>query len=444
MSDLPRGWAWTTLGEMGSWHGGGTPSKQNPRFWEGGTIPWLSPKDMGNSVLRGTQDHITEAAIAGSSTSLIRADSVVIVVRSGILERTVPIALVPFETTLNQDMKAVVPYPGVDSRWLLYVLQSQMRVILDSCRKDGTTVASLDTAKLQALPIALPPLPEQRRIVEVLEDQLSRLDAAATTLASISSRVEGLITALVVDALQAASPGSELPDGWEWRTLDSMSCGSSYGTSTKCDAQGQGIGVVRIPNIQDGELDLGDMKYAVDRGADLTRLHLNVGDLLFVRTNGSPSLIGRTAVVRENLSIAFASYLIRFQLGTSEIADWVQLVLTSPGWREQILDAAASSAGQYNLNQTFLKSLRIPLPPADVRAELIQSHRDRCSDLARLTESVRFAQSRCTGLRRSLLRAAFNGELVDQDPSDEPADIVLDRIRNESQPRRTGASSIKA
>jgi type I restriction enzyme S subunit len=77
---LPAGWVWTTLGELGQWFGGGTPSKRKPEFWESGTIPWLSPKDMGKSLLIiDTQDHITGAAVAGSATSLVPANSVALV-----------------------------------------------------------------------------------------------------------------------------------------------------------------------------------------------------------------------------------------------------------------------------------------------------------------------------------------------------------------------------
>lgn len=109
-------WERLPLKETGKWYGGGTPSKSNKSFWTSGTIPWLSPKDMGPEVLRSTQDRITPAAVGGSSVKIVPAGSVAVVVRSGIIERTIPVSLVPFDTTLNQDMKAVAPRPGVDAR----------------------------------------------------------------------------------------------------------------------------------------------------------------------------------------------------------------------------------------------------------------------------------------------------------------------------------------
>ena len=84
---LPDGWDRATLGELGEWYGGGTPSKKRPEFWTDGTIPWLSPKDMGPDVLVATQDLIHESALDDTPVKLVPAGSVAIVVRSGILER---------------------------------------------------------------------------------------------------------------------------------------------------------------------------------------------------------------------------------------------------------------------------------------------------------------------------------------------------------------------
>ena len=111
-------WQTVPLCDVGTWYGGATPSKGTAAFWTEGTIPWLSPKDMGPEVLRSTQDHITPAAVEGSSAKLVPAGSVAVVVRSGIIERTIPVSLVPFDTTLNQDMKAVQPRADIDARWI--------------------------------------------------------------------------------------------------------------------------------------------------------------------------------------------------------------------------------------------------------------------------------------------------------------------------------------
>src|SRR4249920_2005662 len=107
--ELPAGWTRLTMGEVGRWFGGGTPSKANPRFWTGGNIPWVSPKDMKRDVITDAQDHITEEAVNSSATNLVKPGSVLVVVRSGILKHTLPVAIADREVALNQDLKAVLP-----------------------------------------------------------------------------------------------------------------------------------------------------------------------------------------------------------------------------------------------------------------------------------------------------------------------------------------------
>jgi type I restriction enzyme S subunit len=444
VSDLPRGWAWTTLGAVCA-----SVSKVDPATFAKQQFRYVDIASVDGNAHALSDVALVDCDKAPSrARQLLKAgDTVFSTVRPYLRK----IAFIPehFDGEVASTGFCVLRPTGViNSRFLYYLVVGDWFIDQVTRKQRGVSYPAVRPSEVLEIPIPLPPLAEQHRIVEALEDHLSRLDAASAVLASVRFRMDRLANSTALDAVQV-SPGSELPEGWQWRSLESLSRGSSYGTSTKCDANGQGTPVVRIPNVRDGALSLAEMKYAADRGADLSHLHLRAGDVLFIRTNGSPSLIGRTAVVREDSPIAFASYLIRFQLGAVEIADWVQLVVSSPAWREQIVRAAASSAGQYNLNQTFLKRLTIPLPPIDERAEILLSQRESIYDFSRLAQGVFLAQSRSAALRRALLTAAFNGELVDQDPNDEPADIALARLRSGTMPvrkraaRRAAAAPVK-
>lgn len=169
--------------------------------------------------------------------------------------------------------------------------------------------------------------------------------------------------------------------------------------------------------------------------------------MLFVRTNGSPSLIGRVGVVEEDLDAAFASYLIRFRLSPGLVEPrWVHLVTQSPLWRREIERRAASSAGQYNLNIESLSSLPIPLPPVDVQRETLRAVDAKVDAARRLSVSAHLAKARAGHLRNSLLRQAFNGKLIPQDPADEPAATLLARIQAEraAQPKAKRARRTSA
>jgi type I restriction enzyme, S subunit len=195
-ANLPPSWMPAPLGELGYWCGGGTPSKSNNEYWQNGTIPWVSPKDMKVSKITGSYDYITPRAVAESATSLVPAGAVLMVVRSGILRHTFPVAVARVDVALNQDMKALVPFDGVDSYYVAAALRAFGDEILHVCAKSGTTVNSIEFPRLKSYNIPLAPRLEQIRIVSRLDELLSQLDAGLGSLA----RVIKLVGASSIDA----------------------------------------------------------------------------------------------------------------------------------------------------------------------------------------------------------------------------------------------------
>lgn len=161
---------WKTLGELGKWSGGKTPSMAKSVFWDNGKIPWISSKDMKASTLSDTQDHITEIAIKDASMTIFPKNSIAIVTRSGILKHTFPAAYIPFETTINQDIKLLVVNNTVNPRYAFHLLQGNGKEILKKTKKQGGTVDSLDFQRILQYKVPVPPLPVQEKIVEVLDN----------------------------------------------------------------------------------------------------------------------------------------------------------------------------------------------------------------------------------------------------------------------------------
>ncbi|GEM_PF-2550404 len=185
-------WIDTTVGELADWKGGLTPSLANKTYWEGGEIPWISSKEVVGGVLSNTKRKVTPAAVEGTSLSLTQAGSVVVVVRSGILLHTFPVAYVPFPTTVNQDVKIASPVAEVEGRFLAYLLESLSIEVLQRYRKTGTTVQSIDVSGLLSHPVRRPPLVVQRRIM----DLIAHLDNHLTNLrAERNAASSALITA---------------------------------------------------------------------------------------------------------------------------------------------------------------------------------------------------------------------------------------------------------
>ena len=158
------------LADLGKWTGGKTPTMAEKSFWEDGTIPWISSKDMKASTLSDTQDHITEKAVKEASMTVYPANSIAVVTRSGILKHTFPVAYVPFETTVNQDIKMLVVNEDILPRYAFHVIQGKGRDILAKTKKQGGTVDSLDFQKVLAYKVPIPSIEEQKKLVEVLDN----------------------------------------------------------------------------------------------------------------------------------------------------------------------------------------------------------------------------------------------------------------------------------
>lgn len=140
--------------------GGGTPSKSHPEYFTGG-IPWVSPKDMKYAVISDSIDHITEEAVAHSTTNLVPKNSVLMVIRSGILKHTLPVAINSVPVTINQDMKAFVPGNGVITEFLMYYFKAIESDVLAGVR--GVTADNIDFKAFRQRTIIVPPLELQKR-----------------------------------------------------------------------------------------------------------------------------------------------------------------------------------------------------------------------------------------------------------------------------------------
>jgi type I restriction enzyme S subunit len=178
---IPHTWSMAALCNLGEWCGGGTPSKLIDDYWNG-NIPWVSPKDMKQDSIFDSEDHITERAVANSATKLIPRDSILCVTRSGILAHTFPVAISMVPVTVNQDIKTLTPFEGIDARYLAWALRAQEREILETCSKDGTTVNSIESARLYAYRVPVAPQKEQLKIVAKIEKLFSELDNGIESL----------------------------------------------------------------------------------------------------------------------------------------------------------------------------------------------------------------------------------------------------------------------
>jgi type I restriction enzyme S subunit len=200
LPELPEKWTWANLSELGRMVGGGTPAKSCKEYWDGGSVLWISPKDMKAPYISTSEDRITELAISNSAAKLISAGSLLFVVRSGILRRTLPVALTMDDVTINQDMKALIPHQGLCTKYLLFTALALNEHIRKSCMKDGTTVESISVSRLQRYPLPIPPIKEQEVIVVEVERMLSIIEIIESNLKPQFTRTAKLRQSILKEA----------------------------------------------------------------------------------------------------------------------------------------------------------------------------------------------------------------------------------------------------
>lgn len=190
-------------------------------------------------------------------------------------------------------------------QWIYYFLRQQS--VRDYAERNMTGSAGqkrVPTRIMEALEIPLPPLDEQKRIAAILEEA----DHARRTRRFTQSVSDTFLQEVFVEMF--GDPVTN-PMGWEFKTLKQLKAKFKYGTSEKCDYDADGLPVLRIPNVLQGEIDLTDLKYAQLPKKEAESLLLEHGDLIFVRTNGNPEYVGRSAVFDLEMPCLYASYLIR-------------------------------------------------------------------------------------------------------------------------------------
>jgi type I restriction enzyme S subunit len=190
------------LGDLVEIRGGGTPDTRIERYWDG-EIPWVSPKDMKSDEISTSQDLITLEAIANSATSLVPVGSLLVVVRSGILARTVPVGRTTKPVSINQDIKAIVPGKRISPRYLQYFMKLSEPELLTKVTK-GATVHRLGTDELRRLQIPIYELSEQDRIVAVLEGGLADVAAAEAATRAKLQALNELRKSFLVQAFAGA------------------------------------------------------------------------------------------------------------------------------------------------------------------------------------------------------------------------------------------------
>ena len=493
IGSLPDGWVMTTLGDLclQPQYGWTTKATVNE-----GKAKLLRTTD----ISRGRLEWETVPYCAKEPKELVKyllEEGDIVISRAGSVGLSALIGPCP-EAVFASYLIRFRRMDGVDEKYLYQFLQSPEYWEQVSQQTVGIALQNVNAKKLARVSLPFPPPAEQCRIVAEIERHFSRLDASVAALKRVqanlkryrasvlSAACEGKLVLTEAELAQAEGRDYEpadrllerifaegrarsqaqkrrgskhkkpvltdesalgyLPEGWVAATVEQILARSEYGTSVKCSYESEGVPVLRIPNIVAGDIDLTDIKYATRSIPIDAESALVKGDVLMCRTNGSVSLVGKTAVVNTELKPyhSFASYLLRFRLIEAEtLPKWLHVYVASQLGRAFIEQHAASSAGQNNVSLSLIHAMPLPLPPSAEQRRIVAEVERRLSVIQQVEATVETNLERANRLRQSILKQAFSGKLVPQDPNDEPASVLLERIRAERAAAQTKSKTKK-
>lgn len=406
--DIPDSWEWVRLKDLGQFSSGKTPSKQVPSNWTNGTVNWFTSKDIKSDYLSRSQILISEEAANG--LQLYPVGTILMVVRSGILKRLFPVSFLENPGTINQDIKAFQIYDSRISKYLFLCLKGLSPYILKQFRKQVTTVDSLRFEDFSIMPIPMPPLAEQQRILDrvaELQPDIDAYDKAQTKLQAIEQRFPD---AMKKSLLQYAIEGKlvpqrkeegtakdllaeiraekarlvkekkikktkplpnitddekpfAIPDSWEWVRMGDL-LNIIGGTSYKNDQiTTHGLRILRGGNINTPNISL----YNDDVFLPLTFIDkeklIRQNDILIVASTGSKKAIGRSGFVygtHDNISIG--AFLRICRLFYTKIFPYMTLIFSSEYYRNHIRESVQGT-NINNVKKEYILNFLAPIPP---------------------------------------------------------------------------------
>lgn len=394
-------WRSMTLGEVAHWGSGGTPKRSNPSFF-GGSIPWVVIGDLNDGAVSASSNHITEAGLRASAAKWIPRGAVLLAMYGSIGK----LGIAGEPLTTNQAIAHAIVRDGlVDAKFLFWYLRS-IRNDLRTAGKGGTQ-QNISQTVIKALPIPVPPVDVQRRLVGMLEVQMSRLDAGTESLRVALRKLQqyrGLCLQVAGDRGEEAGRFLALSEIAEIQ--------GGIQKQPKRTPRANHYPFLRVANVLRGRLDLRDVHRVELFGDELDRLRLSKGDLLIVEGNGSPSQIGRMAVWDGSITdCVHQNHIIRARLGPDVLPEWAQIVWNSPAGQEAVRTVASSTSGLYTLSVSKVGRITIPVPSLADQKILI-GEVDRALSVSEQMEAEMVANiHRADALKGAILTQAFRGTL---------------------------------
>jgi len=401
VSELPGNWGRCSLAGVAHVVLGQSPPGSSYND-SGRGVPFF----QGKTEFTETYAKVRKFTTAGSKFAM--AGDILLSVRAPVG----PTNYTPVDCAVGRGLAAIRAREGIDQRYLFWALRATEGEL--ASHGAGSTFPAITGKQLCSHKLNIAPIAEQRRIVDILEDHLSRLDTAMDGMSTVERRACAMVTASAVHQVSAAGLNSPVA------TVGQLALLVEYGSGAKTEVRdGSGfVPVLRMGNIKEGAIDWSALKFLPTDHPDFPKLLLQTGDLLFNRTN-SAEHVGKSAVFDAPFNASFASYLIRVRFDETVLPQWANIVINSPQGRNYVSTVVSQQVGQANVNGTKLKAFPLVVPLVQEQLRRVTEHQRVVEAGRTLRIEITRVQGRAGALRRALLAAAFSGKLTGRHTDEE-------------------------
>ena len=469
MRELPEGWEWTELSTISSVVTGKTPSTTNEDFWNG-NIPFVTPSQIDSfGKITPTNRHLT---VLGSAQARIVPENSTLAVCIGTVGK---IGLLDRPSVINQQINAIVVSNFISNKFLYYWSQYFLRPWIIENASATVNASILNKSRLESAPIVLPPLNEQKRIADRLDQLLTRIDktkahldrippllkrfrqsvlAIATSgkltkdwreeeiTREVDDEIDKVLSSKTLSNFHFALP--EIPETWIWKTAiqcceQVVDCHNKTAPYTI-----QGIKLIRTSNVRNGKIDLDNTKFIDQKTYEFwsRRCPPKPGDLIFTRE----APMAEVGMIPDNEMICMGQRMMLLRCNNLNLLENYLLIVLQTSYIRVYSDEVAVGTGVKHLRVRDVENLPIPIPHPEEQQEIVRRVEALFAKADRIEAQYKNARQQVDRLTPALLAKAFRGELVPQDPNDEPASVLLERVkeaRSIAQPAKAKRKAVK-
>ena len=411
--EAPESWVWTTLGEVGTWQSGGTPSRSNKTYY-GGNIPWLKTGDLNDGLISDIPESITEEAVANSSAKINPTGSVLIAMYGATIGK---LGILTFPATTNQACCACIEFNAIIQLYLFYFLLSQRNEFI--AKGGGGAQPNISKEIIVNTFIPLPPLSEQQRIVMEIEKWFALIDQieqSKVNLQTIIKQAKSKILDLAIhgklvpqdpndepaiELLKRINPDftpcdnghyTQLPDGWTITTLKDL-CENINGLWKGKKEPFVNVGVIRNANFtKDFKLDYSNIEYIDVEQRTFAKRHLINGDLIVEKSGGSDNNpVGRTILYEgESGVFSFSNFTMvsRIRYNDTVLSKYLYYYILAKYQTGAMRLMQTQTTGLHNLILDKFLLMSICLPPLYEQRRIIDRIETIFTTLDAIMESL--------------------------------------------------------